>query len=361
MPAAVVPDELGWYEVDRVGDLQGNETRTLLVGSLGGTVIGRIPLGSQAPADRRDGREAWAWTDPQADGIFSGQVLVWGRDGDPTTIEAVDVADGSIAPVVEAPADTVHVATASSSMSHVFFVTVDAALNRPTGLWVVRVGESEAPRQLRYRFAPDPVTNLFGYRLIAKSDGSQVAIQAGPEGPGTLVDVEGDVSFEVLPGGPIVGFADNDLIALGPRSETGSRPVLAFDNANLGAREIARNATAAQVASGTAGDLVAVMVSDPAGSSAFDVVALEIGRVDGRVAYTHEPPALAQHLASSDISFLGAELPTDWVILVDSFLPFIDGRGESPNPVSESGYPILLNLRTRETIQVGPFVDQTGT
>jgi hypothetical protein len=361
MPSDPVPGELGWYEVDRVGDLEGNETRTLLVGSLGGTVVGRIPLGSQAPVDRRDGREAWAWTDPQADGIFGGMVLVWGRDGNPTIIEAVDVSDGSIAPIVEAPGDTVHVATGSSTLSHVFFVTVDAASNRPTGLWVFRPGESAPPRQLSYRFAPDAVTNLFGYRLAANSDGSRLAVQPGGEGPTTLIDVEGDVSFDVMPGGPIVGFADGDLIAFGPRSGSGSRAVLAFDGATLRQRQIAEDANAAQAVRGTAGDIVAVMVSDPSGSSAFDILSLVAGTGDGRVAYTHEPPALAQHLPRRDISSLGAELPEDWVILVDSFLPFIEGPGESPNPVSEAGYPTLLNLRTSETLVVGPFVDHTSS
>lgn len=345
-----------------MGDLEGNETRTLLVGSLGGTVVGQIPLGSQAPADRRDGREAWAWTDPQADGIFDGRVLVWGRDGDPTSIEAVDVGDGSIAPIVEAPGDTVHVATGNSALSHVFFVTVDAASNQPTGLWVARPGRAAAPRQLPYRFAPEPVTNVFGYRLVANSDASRLAVQAGVEGPVTLIDVEGDLSFDVMPGGPMVGFADRDLIALGPRSGTGTGPraVLAYDGGTLRERQIAEAVSAAQAVSGTTGDFVAVMVSDPSGSSAFEIHAILVGEGNGRVAYTNEALTPAQGLARRDLDFLGAELPPDWIILVDSFFGFIEGPGASPKPVSESDYPTLLNLRTSETLRVGPFVDRTG-
>src|SRR5919106_6293954 len=56
-PAPLVLADAGWYEVDRVGDLEGNESRTLLVGSLGGTLVDRVPLAAQGPADRRDGLE----------------------------------------------------------------------------------------------------------------------------------------------------------------------------------------------------------------------------------------------------------------------------------------------------------------
>lgn len=349
------PTESGWYEVDRVGDLQGNQTRTLLVGSLAGTLIARISLGMQAPADRRDGREPFAWTDPQADGIFAGRVLVWGRDGNPTAIEDVAVADGSIHALVQASEGTVHVATADAGLGRVFFITVDEDSNRPTGLWVVTLGDGQ-PRQLTYRFAPEPVTNLFTYRLVASSDGSRLAVQAA-QGPVTLIDVESDQSAELEPGGPIIGFADGHLVAYSAQSSTGAQSVLAFDPATLEGDQISEGATSAQVVPGTAGDLVAVMHRDASDPTMFEIEAVLVGTGESRVAYTHEPGVLGPVLARRERTFLAAELPADWIILTDSFFPFIYELGASPRPVPESGYPTLVNLCTSVVMRVGPFVE----
>jgi hypothetical protein len=358
-PSAGVTEH-GWYEVDRVGDLEGNQNRTLLVGSLAGTLIARIPLDSQAPADRQEGREAFAWTDPQADGVFGGRALVWGREGNPTAIEAVDLADASIDELVQAPEAAIHVATADAELDHVFFITVDQASNRPTGVWVSIPEKGEQPVRLAHRFAPERVTNLFTYRLVAQADGSRLAVQAG-EGPVTLIDVEGDQSVELEPGGPIIGFADGHLVAYGPRSPTGLQSVVAFDPATLAGRQIATEATAAQVVPGSAGDLVAVMHRDESNPTWFSIEAIQVDSGESRVAYIHETVDIGPVLARREMTFLGAELPIDWVLITDSFFPFIHQDGVSPRPLPESSYPILLNLRTSETLRVGPFVDQTGS
>jgi len=350
------PIESGWYEVDRVGDLEGNETRTLLVGSLRGTLTAAIPLGAQAPAERRDGHEAFAWTDPQADGIFAGRVLVWGRDGDPTAIEAVEVSDGSIQPLVDASEGTVHVATADASLSQVFFVTVDEASNSPAGIWVARAERGEPPLRLTHQFGPELVTNRFSYRLVANADGSRLAMQGGAEGRVTLFDVDGDLSVELDPGGPIIGFADGHLVAYGAASAEGLRAVLAFDPSTLEGRELSEQATSAQVVPGTDGDLVAVMHQDLSDQTRFDIEAILVRTGEGRVAHTNEPGSFNQGLAPTHRTFLGAELPPDWVILVDSFFPYVEAPDINPRPVPESDHPLLLNLRTGDTLRVGPFV-----
>lgn len=354
-PIPAEPMEGGWYEVDRVGDLEGNETRTLLVGSLRGTLTASIPLGAQVPAERRDGREAFAWTDPQANGIFAGRVLVWGRDGDQTAIEAVDVADGEIQPLVQAPEDSVHVATADASLSRVFFVTVDEASNSPTGIWVASPESGEPPMRLTHRFGPELVTNRFSYRLVANADGSRLAIQ-GAEGPVTLFDVDSDRSVEINPGGPVIGFADDQVVAYGAASAEGFRAVFAFDPSTLQGREISEQATSAQVVPGTDGDLVASMHQDLSDQTRFAIEAIVVRTGERGVAYTNEPGTFNQGLASRHRNFLGAELPPDWVILVDSFFPYIQAPDINPRPVPETGHPLLLNLRTRDTLRVGPFV-----
>ncbi len=353
-PARLILSDALWYEVNRIGNLQGNLANTLLIGSLDGTLRSRIPLGAQAPAERRDGREAFAWTDPQADGIFGHHVLVWGRDGQATTIEAVDVRDGSIEVLVNAEA-TVHVATADASLTHAFFITVDEASNQPTALWAARLGDD--PTRLAYEFATDPVTNLFTYRLVASADGSLVAIQPGVEGEITLIEVEANQAKRVQPGGPMIGFTDRHLIAYGALSATENRPLIAFDLETLDGQIIAEEVSSAQVVAGTDGELIAAMRTDPADPRSFEVAGIAVGTGESSVAYTQDPAELGPQLASRDRHFLGAELPPDWVLLGDSFVPFIEDPSRAPKDVPLSRYPKLLNLRTGETVRVGPFVE----
>lgn len=358
-PAELVLADVGWYEVDRVGDLQGNESRTLLFGSLGGTLVGRVPLAAQGPADRRDGLEPFSWTDPQADGIFDGRVLVWGRDGNPTLIEGVDVADGSISHLVQADG-TVHVATADRGLTHVFFITVGEATNLPTGLWVASVGEGTAPSMLTYRFSADPLHSTFTYRLVASPDGSRLAVQA-MDGPVTLIDVESDQSEEVQPGGPVIGFADGHLVTYSARSPSGTRSVVAYDPATFEDRLLTSGVVSAQVTAGTGGDLVVAQHNLEAGG--FEIEAIVIATGESRVVHSANPFDAAQGLARRDVSFLGTDLPPDWVIFVDSFFPFVSGFPFEPGQVEKpepplSSYPTVLNLRTGESQPVGPFVDQ---
>jgi hypothetical protein len=350
----------GWYEVDRVGDLQGNLTRTLLVGSLAGTLRARVLLGSQVPDERRGGREPFAWTDPQADGVFAGRVLVWGREGDPTAIEAVSLADGSIETLTVAPEATVHVATADATLLRLFFITVDEASNRPTGLWISGLAGGQQTVRLTYRFAAEPITNLFTYRLVAQPDGSRLAIQPA-NGPVTVIDVERGESVQLEPGGPMIGFADGQLIAFGARSSSGLEPVIAMDPLTGRRRQISDEATSAQVVPGSAGDLVAVMHQDPADPIRFEIEAIRVSSGEARVAYVHESADVSAGLPRREQTFLGAELAPDWVLLSDSFFPFIHASGASPRPLPEASYPMLLNLRTSEALRIGPFAEGPGS
>lgn len=348
--------EGAWYEVDRVGDLEGNLARTVLVGSLDGSLTARIPLSSQAPEERRGGLEAFAWTDPQAGGIFAGRVLVWGRAGDGTAIETVTLADGSIETVLET-SGIVQVATADAQLGHVFYITVDATSNLPTGLWVATLGAGEA-RRLAYEFATSPVSGSFRYRLMAPADGSQLAVQVG-DGPVTLIDVETDQSLELHPGGPMIGFADGDLVAYGQPQASGLQPVIAFDRSAFEAHQLTTEVAAAQVVPGSAGDLVAVMHLDPANPSEYSIEACLVATGDCREAYRHATLEVGPLLARLEQSFLGAELPGDWVLVAESLFPFIHADGASPRPIPESAYPMLLNLRNGATQRIGPFIDPT--
>ena len=360
-PTELVIDDVGWYEVDRVGDLEGNESRTLLFGSLGGTLTGRVPLAAQAPAERRDGLEPFSWTDPQADGIFDGRVIVWGRDGNATLIEGVDVIDASIAQLVQADG-TVHVATADPALTRVFFITVDETSNRPTGLWESTIGDGSGPISLTYRFSRDPVSNLFTYRLVASPDGSRLAVQA-MEGPVTLIDVETDQSLEVDPGGPVIGFADGNLVAYSARTPSGTRSVVAYDPETLEDQLLTNEVVSAQVVRGTDGDLVVAQHTDVVGRLEVETILVRTG--ESNVVHSAEPLEVGQGLARRDISFLGTDLPPDWVILVDSFFPFVPGFPFEPGQVERpepplSSYPVVLNLRTGEQRHVGPFVDHAS-
>jgi hypothetical protein len=316
-------------------------------------VYGEIPLGQLGFSEAKGGLEAFAWTDPQADGIYGRSVLVWGRDGEARMIEAVKVDDASITPLVHA-SGTVQVATADTGLSRIFFVTVDETSNQPTGLWVDTLADGVGPSRLQYTFSARPVSNAFKYRLLANADGSILAVQPD-EGPVTLVDAGANVSGEVDPGGPMIGFADNELIALGPPSGSGGRQVIAFDPRTLDGRVVLEEVSSAQAVPGTDFDLIAGMRLDTTEARSFDLLAASVKDMASRLVYKQDPAELGPELPRKDRVFLGAQVPADCVLLVDSFYAFIQGSGKQP-PLSR--YPKLLNLRTGETLRVGPFIKE---
>jgi hypothetical protein len=342
---------LHWYEVRRVHNAQGGESRTLLIGSLGGRVYGEIPLGQLGFSEARGGLETFAWTDPQADGIYGRSVLVWGRNGQARMIEAVKVDDASITPLVEA-SGTVEVATADAGLSRIFFVTADEASGQPTGLWVDTLGDKDGATRLDYKFSTRAVSNAFKYRLIANFDGSIVAVQPDDESI-TLVDVNTNLSHEVDPGGPMIGFADDQLIALGATSASDRRDVIAFDPHSLDGRVVLTDMNSAQVVRGSDTDLIAAMRIDATEARSFGLFVTALRGEEAHLVYKQDPAELGPELPRRDRAFLGAQVPADWVLLVDSFYQFIEGSGKEP---SLSQYPKLLNLRTGETIRIGPFI-----
>lgn len=344
---------LHWYEVDRGSDTHGNSWTGLLIGRLDGWAYGDLRLVERGFPQSQDPADPSRWTDPNADGIFGGHVIVWGRDGHPTEIEAVDVTDATIAPLIDA-GEPVHVATADADLTKVFFVTVDPASFEPTGLWVDDLDDSGGPARLDFRFAAAPVSNFHKYRLIASADGSHVAVQS-EEGTITVIDVEANDSDEVRPGGPMLGFGAGSLIALGPLSASQHWPVFAFENQTLERRVLAEGIDSAQVVPGMEGDLVAVMRTDPLEPRGYEIGAVSIETGEAWVVYEHDPAELGPWLPRRDRAYLGAELPADWALLADSFFIYIDGPEQAIKDRPLSRYPRLLNLRTGEQVRVGLF------
>jgi hypothetical protein len=78
------------------------------------------------------------------------------------------------------------------------------------------------------------------------------------------------------------------------------------------------------------------------------------------IAYTQDPSVIGPLLARRDQTPLGSELPPDFVLLIDTFLPYIEGVGQSPRDEPPESYPTLLNLLTDETLKVGPFSEGGG-
>lgn len=345
-----------WYEVDRVGDTHGNATRSLLFGTLGGELRGRLPLAEHSAA-ASDGSEPFAWTDPQADGVFARHVIVWGRDAQPGLIESVNLDTGAIESLATSD-EIVHVATADAELAQLFFITVDSESHLPIALWHSPVGQSDAI-DLDYTFSDQPVTNRFKYRLIAAPDGAFVAVQP-MEGTVTIIDVAGGLSVDVLPGGPMIGFADNALIAYGPPSATGSRSLLAYDLDALREQVIADDISSAQVVPGTSGDVVVAMRISEEDARTYELEAISASTGASSIVYSHADGTIGPLLARRDRSFLGYELPPDWVLLVDSFLPFTSDPFLDPRNPPDSSYPLALNLRTGETHALGPFSADGG-
>lgn len=352
--------DFGWYHVDRVTVPGGNETRTLFVGSLDGLLVAQVPLGTLEAAAREGRDEAFQWLDPQADGVFGAKVVVWGRQGASAAVEAVSIESGATEPLVTRAEGTVHVATADSGLRRVFFVTIDEATGLPTGLWVDDVDDEAGPSQLDYQFSDQAVTRQFQYRLVANGDGTIIAVQPDQGGTVTLIPVAGGRSREASPGGPMLGFSDDELIAYGPASDTERPSVVAYSVATGTRRVLADEVDAARVVEGTEGPLLAVMRIDPAEPRRFDIVAIDLRTGESQLAYQQNPSELGPLLASLDRTFLGAEVPPDWVLLADSFFPYLEGPGLPLRDPPRSTYPMLLNLRTEEAIRLGPFRPAAG-
>lgn len=358
-PALETPNEgvqlsdLGWYEASRVIGPGGSETRTLYVGSLGGDLLAEIPLGALEVAQANGVAESFAWVFPQAEGIFGDAVLVWGRQDSVASIEAVSLVDGAVRSLVQLD-DPVHVATADRELQRIFFITADAHSGMPTGLWANDPGDAAGPTSIEYTFADQQLSNRFKYRLAASADGSLLAIQP-EEDAVTVIDIQSGASRQVNPGGPMIGFAEGGLLAYGRRTDTTRPSLLILEVSTRAERLLIDEVDAAQVVAGSQGDLVAYMQIDPVDPRSFvvGVVSLRTGERD--IAYTQDPSVIGPLLARRDQAPLGSELPLDSVLLVDTFLPYIEGVGLSPREEPPESHPQLLNLLTGETLTVGPF------
>jgi hypothetical protein len=330
-------------------DLNGIETRTLLFGSLGGKDAGELPIGSISFDERQGGAEPFAWIDPQADGVFAGQALVWGRGGELARLEAIDLLSGEARTIVDAQ-DIIHVATADLALAKVFFITAKGT-GEPTGLWVDRVGDEDEPQRLDYDFGTEPIHNFSRFRLAANADGSLLAVQR-EDGTVTLVEIATGGAEDVNPGGPLLGFTDDHLVSLGAQSPDGTYPVVAFDVAALEGFTVFRGTVAAQVVGGGQASDIAVMTFD-ADANAYDIYAVSLDSGDSAPVFRGDA-GTNPFLARRDRTFVGYEAPPGTVLLVESFTRFI---GEPPpgRELPESANPLLLNLKTGETRTLGPW------
>jgi hypothetical protein len=350
----VNPRHSVWYEVVRSGDLRGNSERKLIFGSLRGRFNGSIPLASQEAGEVGDGTEPFRWMDPQADGVFDGHVIVWERQGGSASIEAVDLRDGTVRELIDIQ-ESIQVATADALLSRVFFVTVDGQTNVPSGLWMANIDERSPPVELPYEFTGTPVSSTFLYRLNASADGELIAIQGGEEAISVL-DVPSGQSTAFDAGGPMIGFADDSLIAYGAPTPSDQRPVLAFVEDAADGRVVAIEMNSAQIARGLSGDLIVTMRIDDDDVRNYEIGVTLTTSATGEVVYRHSEDSVGPLLARRDRTFLGAETPAEWILLVDSFQPFVVDPTEEFKDPPASTYPLLLNLTTGETIRVGPFL-----
>jgi hypothetical protein len=346
--------DFGWYEVDRVHDTEGNETRTLYAGSLDGRLLATVPLGTLDGAVQEGRANSFEWTDPQVAGIFADSVLVWGRQGGRAAVEAVRIDDGSIEPLITDTDDTVHVVTADAALRRIFFVSVDETTQLPSGLWVHEIGRAR-PLRLAYDFPDRAVDRQFQYHLAADRDGTLLAVQAGLNGTVTLIRVGIDGAREVGPGGEMLGFAGESLIALGGSSDaTLGRKVYAYPPAGAGL-VVADGVDGAQLVEGAEGPRIAIMRSDPNDPRRYEISAVDFRTGVSQLVYLHTGAEIGPSLASFVRNPLGAELPFDSALLADSFFPFIERGGRKIPPSSDS--PMLLDLDTRETTRLGPFAE----
>lgn len=347
---------LSWFELDRVLDQQNNETRTLLIGRLDGTLTGRVALGTRDMAEAGGQLEAFAWMAPQAAGIFDGHVLIWERPQGTAAIEAVRAADGNIASVVARVDGRVHTATADVQLRHVFFITADAT-GQPTGLWADSLEDPSGPTKLPYDFADEPLGSGFAYRIAASPDGSVLAVQAGLEDT-TLIDVSTGAARKIVTSGQVIGLADDDLVAYGRVSPTEGREVVAVDLATGRERNLSTAVNAAQLVAGSDGPLLVTLSIDSTDTRRYQIEAMGINSGVRRVAYSQEPPELGPLLAP-DAAVIGAEAPADWVLVTSSFVPFIEEMDAIRDP-PEASFPLLLNLRTGATLRIGPITSDGG-
>ena len=353
-PEASVPlAELGWYEASRTLGPGGTETRTLYVGSLGGDLVAAITLGTLETAQRNRVVESFAWMFPQAEGIFDDSVIIWGRQDGRASIERVSLADGVVRALVDVD-EPIHVATSDAELQRIFFVTADAASSTPTGLWVDDLGDAAGPEPIAYRFADEPLSNQFKYRLTANADGSFLAIQA-EDGPVTLIDIARRASIELSPGGPMIALTEDGLLAYGPRPDTS---LLLIDVDTRAERVLVDEVDAAQLVKGLEGNVVAYMQIDPLDPRSFVIGVVSLRTGQHGLAYTQDPTVVGPLLARRDRTPLGSQAPPDSV-LVGTFLSFIEGLAPLADHPPES-YPMLLNLRTGETQRVGPFSEDGG-
>ena len=344
---------LAWYEVLDVSDTSGNSERTLVFGSLADTVYGTLPLNRRGP-DEIAGTEPYAWLGPQAAGIFgNGEVVVWGRDGAPGRIEVVEAATGEVRIAAEVD-DVVQVSTADAGLRTIFYVTVDPASRMPTGLWSVPAVGGE-PQEVPHRFGQAPVDNAHRYRLGVSDDGRLVVVQAEDD-TATVIDSTTGASIALEPGGPFIGFAGDELVAMTHRAQDGTRDVAVFDAASGNGRVVAESVSAAALVATTNGDAIAILRTNPGEPRSFEV---GVVTVDGeeRTIYVQDPARIGQLLAQPDRYAIAGELPPGWILLGTSFLPWIEGPGWSPKDTPETDPPALVDINTGEVVPLGPFVD----
>jgi hypothetical protein len=343
---------LGWYEVLDVSDTSGNSERTLVFGSLAGTLTGQVALGSRRPGDIAGGVEPYAWQGPQATGIYGdGQVVVWGRDGVLGRIEILDVATGDMTTLIEVN-DAVQVAAADEELEAIFFITVDEASRAPTGIWKVPA-DGGAPSRIDYRVGRAPVDGAHHYRLGVSDDASLLVVQAGDE-TATVIDTMTGATVQLEPGGPFLAFAGDELVAMTARDPDGRGDVASFDTTSGNGRVVARSVDAATVLATSDGPTLAILRSSPGEVRAFEVSIVSSNGGE-RVVYVQDPTRIGQLLAQPDRYAIGAELPPGWILLGTSFLPWIEAPGWAPKNGEDTDPPLMVDIETGELVRLGPF------
>lgn len=344
-----------WFEAASAGNLRGSASRELLYGTLDGSWDGTVPISQIDAADEGLKRNVYRWSDPQVAGLFGHEALVWGRGGEADLLEAVDLSDGSIRELARAQG-MIHVATATSDLASVFYVTANGETGEVTGLWSL---DPEAGSNIRldYEFTSG-IGDFFQYQLMVSSDAETLAIQGSAFETTILGLGNGSVSVS-NPGGPLVGFADDVLVTLGPPDSLDQRPVLAISrNGSAEPLIIDPAANSARVIDGAGGDYVATMHIDPENANRYEIVATHLRRGDAHVAYSYDGDEPGPLLARVDRTFLGTSALPDWVLLVDSFQPFLEGESRPSRNPPASSYPVLVHLPTGATVRCGPFVER---
>jgi hypothetical protein len=349
--ASIDLTKAGWFEVEDSHDEAGHAARTVLAGTLDGVVSSETALGNSTTAGNSSAA-LFDWTGPQADGVFGGQVLLWGRDGDVGAIEMLAPTTGAISPVVAADA-AVQVATADGPFATVFFITADPVTRVPIALWMYRTGSLSNPQRLDVALSHQPVDAVDKYRLAADEAGDQLALQRG-DGPITIIDIAHRTTTTVTPFGPMIGFAGGSSITLGAKSGEGHRPLMAFRGEGPSASVLLPTIDAAQVLGGSTQRLIAAMITDPNDPRKFEIGAVNVDGVVRWPIFRQTAEAQAATLAPGQRPHVVAELPDDWVLVADSFLPFIQEPIRSKSPEA-STFPFLVNVVTSEVERLGPF------